>query len=188
MEWEERNLVDNVSDLPMNPPGRNPDHHFVDSVMRTYSAKPEHIDKKWILLDAEGVVLGRLASYIAVKLRGKDKAMFTPHMDTGDNVIVINAAKVKLTGRKMENKRYYRHTGYPGGLRERRAGEILEGRFPERVIRDAVKRMLPSNKLSRHLMRNLRVYAGPDHKHEAQNPVKIDFAARNTKNTRSNSQ
>jgi len=161
---------------------------FVDMIMRTYSAKPEHINKKWILLDAEGVVLGRLASYIAVKLRGKDKAMFTPHMDTGDNVIVINAAKVKLTGRKLQHKTYYRHTGYPGGIRERRAGETLKGRFPERVIRDAVKRMLPSNKLSRQLMRNLRIYAGPEHEHRAQNPVKIDFAARNAKNTRSNSQ
>ncbi len=156
--------------------------------MRTYSARPEHIDKKWILLDAEDVVLGRLASYIALKLRGKDKAIFTPHMDTGDNVIVINAAKVRLTGRKLQDKTYYRHTGYPGGIRERRAGDVLAGRFPERVIRDAVKRMLPANRLSRQLMRNLRIYAGPEHGHAAQNPVMIDFAARNAKNMRSNSQ
>lgn len=155
--------------------------------MRTYSAKPEHVDKKWILVDAENIVLGRLAAFVATTLRGKDKVIFTPHMDTGDNVIVINAEKVKLTGRKYQNKRYYRHSGYPGGIRYREAGQILEGKFPERVIKDAVRRMLPANKLSRELMRNLRVYAGPDHKQVAQQPVKIDLASINAKNSRSNS-
>ena len=160
---------------------------FAEMAMHTYSAKPEHIDKKWILVDAEDMVLGRLASFIAVRLRGKNKVMFTPHMDTGDNVIVINADKVKLTGRKRKNKRYYWHTGYPGGIRFRTAEQVLDGKHPERVIQNAVRRMLPSNKLSRKLMRNLRVYTGPAHNHEAQNPEKIDFASINEKNSRSNS-
>lgn len=152
---------------------------------KTYSAKPSEINKKWVIIDAEGVVLGRLAAKVAMILRGKDKAMFTPHMDCGDNVIVINAGKVKLTGRKYTDKKYYRHTGYPGGIRMQTARTILEGRFPERVVMKAVERMLPGGPLSRQQMTNLRVYAGSKHPHEAQNPEIIDFASQNPKNTQS---
>lgn len=153
--------------------------------MKTYSAKPADIDKSWILIDAEGIVLGRLASLIASRLRGKHKATFTPHMDMGDNVIVINADKVQMTGNKRADKNYYWHTGHPGGIKSRTAGQILEGRFPERVLTKAVQRMLPGGPLSRKQMTNLRVYAGAEHPHEAQNPVVIDVASMNKKNTRS---
>jgi len=153
--------------------------------LKTYSAKPADIQKNWVLVDAEGVVLGRLASKIAMILRGKNKPMFTPHMDCGDNVIVINADKVKLTGNKYNDKKYYRHTGYPGGIKMQTARTILEGRFPERVVMKAVERMLPGGPLSRKQMTNLRVYCGTEHKHEAQNPQKIDFASQNPKNTQS---
>ncbi len=153
--------------------------------MKTYSAKPADIDKKWILIDAEGVVLGRLASIIAMRLRGKHKPGFTPHMDMGDNVIVINADKIQMTGRKRDEKVYYWHTGYPGGIKNRTARQILEGNHPERVITKAVQRMLPGNKLSRELMTNLRVYAGAEHPHEAQQPEPLDVKSMNTKNTRS---
>ena len=132
----------------------------------------------------EGVVLGRLASIIAMRLRGKHKASFTPHMDMGDNVIVINADKIQLTGKKRSEKTYWRHTGYPGGIKSRTADEILEGNHPERVVTLAVKRMLPGNKLSRVQMTNLRVYAGAEHPHEAQAPEVLDVKAMNTKNTR----
>jgi large subunit ribosomal protein L13 len=125
--------------------------------LKTYSAKPADIQKNWVLVDAEGVVLGRLASKIAMILRGKNKPMFTPHMDCGDNVIVINADKVKLTGNKYNDKKYYRHTGYPGGIKMQTARTILEGRFPERVVMKAVERMLPGGPLSRKQMTNLRV-------------------------------
>jgi len=152
--------------------------------MKTFTATPADIDKKWILIDAEGVVLGRLASIVAMRLRGKHKASFTPNMDMGDNVIVINADKVQMTGNKRAEKTYWRHTGYPGGIKSRTAGEILEGAHPERVVTLAVKRMLPSNKLSRQVMTNLRVYAGAEHPHEAQSPEVLDVAAMNTKNTR----
>ena len=152
--------------------------------MKTFTATPADIDKKWILIDAEGVVLGRLASIVAMRLRGKHKASFTPHMDMGDNVIVINADKVQMTGKKRAEKTYWRHTGYPGGIKSRTAGEILEGAHPERVVTLAVKRMLPSNKLSRGVMTNLRVYAGAEHPHEAQAPEVLDVAAMNKKNTR----
>ena len=145
--------------------------------MKTYSAVPEDIDKNWIVIDAEGIVLGRLATFVATRLRGKHKPMFTPHMDTGDNVIVVNAEKVVLTGRKREKKIYYRHTGYPGGIRSRTAGEILAGKHPERVVLKAVQRMLPTNRLSRKLMTNLRVYAGPEHPHEAQKPLQVSVGA-----------
>ena len=151
--------------------------------MKTFSAKPADIDKKWILIDAEGVVLGRLASIVAMRLRGKHKATFTPHMDTGDNVIIINAEKIQLTGNKREKPNYW-HTGYPGGIKSRTTGEILEGKYPERVITQAVKRMLPGNKLSRQLMTNLRVYAGTEHGHEAQSPEVLDVASMNKKNVR----
>ncbi|MGB3406374.1 MAG: 50S ribosomal protein L13 [Jannaschia sp.] len=152
--------------------------------MKTFTMTPDQIDKKWILIDAEGVVLGRLASIIAMRLRGKHKATFTPSMDMGDNVIVINADKVQITGNKR-NKENYWHTGYPGGIKSRTTGQILEGKFPERVLTQAVKRMLPGNKLSRHVMTNLRVYAGAEHPHEAQSPEVLDVKSMNTKNTRS---
>ena len=152
--------------------------------MKTYSAKPSDIDKAWIVIDADGIVLGRLATVVASRLRGKHKPQFTPHMDTGDNVIIVNAEKVQLTGRKRTAKTYYRHTGYPGGIRSTTADKVLEGKHPERVVLKAVQRMLPGNRLSRKLMTNLRVYAGPDHPHEAQKPEAVNVAAMNSKNTR----
>ncbi|MEM1274601.1 MAG: 50S ribosomal protein L13 [Pseudomonadota bacterium] len=152
--------------------------------MTTFSAKPADIDKQWILIDAEGVVLGRLASIIAMRLRGKHKATFTPSMDMGDNVIVVNAEKVQLTGRKRDKPNYW-HTGYPGGIKSRTTGEILEGAHPERVVTQAVKRMLPGGPLSRRQMTHLRVYAGGEHPHEAQNPTILDIKSMNPKNTRS---
>ena len=153
--------------------------------MKTFSARPADIDKKWILVDAEGVVLGRMASQIALILRGKHKPSYTPHMDCGDNVVVINAGKVHLTGKKLSDKIYYRHTGYPGGIKERRAGEILAGKHPERVVQKAIERMIPGGPLGRRQLKNLRVYAGAEHPHEAQNPEVLDLAARNPKNKRS---
>ena len=152
--------------------------------MKTYSATPADIEKKWILIDAEGVVLGRLASIVAMRLRGKHKASYTPHMDCGDNVIVINADKVQLTGKKRTDKVHYWHTGYPGGIKSRTAGQILEGAHPERVVEMAIKRMLPGNRLSRKQMSNLRVYAGAEHPHEAQSPEVLDVKSMNKKNTR----
>ena len=152
--------------------------------MKTYSAKPSDIDKAWIIIDADGIVLGRLATVVAARLRGKHKPQFTPHMDTGDNVIIVNAEKVQLTGRKRTAKTYYRHTGYPGGIRSTTADKMLDGKHPERVVFKAVQRMLPGNRLSRKLMTNLRVYAGPDHPHEAQKPETVNVAAMNSKNTR----
>lgn len=153
--------------------------------MKTFSAKPADIEKKWFIIDAEGVVLGRLASIIAMRLRGKHKASFTPHMDMGDNIIVINADKVQMTGKKRSDKIYYWHTGHPGGIKQRTAGQLLEGKFPERVLEKAVQRMLPGGPLSRQQMSNLRVYAGDIHPHEAQSPEVIDVKAMNPKNTRS---
>ena len=153
--------------------------------MKTYSAKPSDIEKKWVLIDADGVVLGRLAAEVAKILRGKTKPMFTPHMDCGDNVIIVNAEKVKLTGRKASDKIYYWHTGYPGGIKQRTAGQILEGKHPERIVEKAVERMIASNRLGRQLFKNLRVYVGPEHPHEAQQPELLDLAAMNPKNKRS---
>ena len=153
--------------------------------MKTYSAKPSEIEKQWILIDADGMVVGRLASIIAMRLRGKHRPTFTPHMDTGDNVVVINADKVKLTGRKLDQSKFYWHTGYPGGIKSRTAEKILEGKNPERVLQKAVQRMLPDGPLARKQLKNLKVYVGPDHPHEAQNPVKLDVAALNPKNARS---
>lgn len=153
--------------------------------MKTYTAKPADIQKKWILIDAEGVVLGRLASLVAMRLRGKHKASFTPHMDMGDNVIIINADKVQMTGKKRTDKIYYWHTGYPGGIKQRSAGDILEGNHPERVLTKAIQRMLPGGPLSRQQMTNLRVYAGAEHGHEAQNPEIVDVKSINPKNSRS---
>ena len=152
--------------------------------MKTFSAKPSDIEKKWVLIDAEGLVVGRLAALIATRLRGKHKPGYTPHMDDGDNVIVVNADKVVFTGNKLRDKTYYWHTGYPGGIKERKAHQILHGRFPERVLHKAVERMMPGGPLSRQQMKNLRVYNGPDHPHEAQQPQPLDIAAINVKNTR----
>jgi large subunit ribosomal protein L13 len=152
--------------------------------MQTYVAKPGEVDKKWVLIDADGLVVGRLAALIATRLRGKHKATFTPHVDTGDNVIVVNAEKVVFTGNKYEDKRYYRHTGYPGGIKERSPRMVLEGKFPERVVELAVERMLKRGPLQRKLMRNLKVYKGAEHPHGAQNPEKLDIAKLNRKNTR----
>ncbi|MEM8588721.1 MAG: 50S ribosomal protein L13 [Pseudomonadota bacterium] len=152
--------------------------------MKTYSAKPSDVERKWLLVDAEGVVLGRLASIVANRLRGKHKAMYTPNIDTGDNVIVINADKVRLTGRKAEQDIFYWHTGYPGGIKGRSKGEILAGKHPERVVEKAVERMIPRGPLGREVLRKLRVYAGADHPHEAQQPEVLDVAAMNPKNKR----
>ena len=152
--------------------------------MKTYSAKPADIEKKWILIDAENMVVGRLAAVIATRLRGKHLPTFTPHMDCGDNVIVINADKVKFTGKKMGDKKYYRHTGYPGGIKETTPEKIMEGKFPERVVEMAVKRMLPRGPLGRQQLTNLKVYAGSEHPHEAQSPETLNVAAMNSKNVR----
>lgn len=153
--------------------------------MKTFSATPSDIEKKWILIDADGVVLGRLASQVAKILRGKHKPSFTPHMDCGDNVIVVNAEKVKLTGKKLTDKKFYWHTGYPGGIKERTMGQILDGKYPERVVEKAVERMITRNNLGRQQMKNLRVYAGSEHPHEAQQPEVLDLEAMNPKNKRS---
>lgn len=152
---------------------------------KTYSAKASDIEKKWILIDAKGLVVGRLATLVAMRLRGKHKPTYTPHMDDGDNVIVINAEKVVLTGRKREDKVYHHYTGYQGGIKEHTARFILEGKFPERVIEKAVERMLPRGPLGRKQLGNLRVYKGPTHPHEAQAPVLLDVASLNPKNARS---
>jgi large subunit ribosomal protein L13 len=153
--------------------------------MQTYSAKPAEIEKKWVLIDASGVVVGRLASIIAMRLRGKHRATFTPHVDTGDNVVVINAERVVFTGNKRKDKSYFWHTGYPGGIKERKAEKILDGRFPNRVIEKAVERMLPRGPLGKQQLGNLRVYAGAEHPHTAQQPQVLDIAALNKKNVRS---
>ena len=152
--------------------------------MKTYSAKPHEIEKKWVLIDAEGAILGRLAVAAANLLRGKHKPTFTPHMDDGDHVIVINAEKVVLTGRKRENKIYYWHTGYPGGIKNRTAAQILDGKHPDRVVNKAIQRMLPRGPLGRKQFKNLRVYVGSAHPHEAQQPEVLDFASLNPKNMR----
>lgn len=153
--------------------------------MKTFSATPKDIKKEWLVIDAEDIVLGRLASYVAKVLRGKHKPSFTPNMDTGDYVVVINAGKVKLTGRKRGKKVYYYHTGYPGGIKERSAEHILSGEHPERVFHKAVERMLPKDSpLARQQMKHLYVYAGSEHKHSAQNPRVVKFADMNEKNAR----
>ena len=152
--------------------------------MSTYSAKPSEIQKNWVLIDAENMVVGRLASIIAMRLRGKHLPTFTPNMDMGDNVIVINAQKVKLTGNKLDQRKFYWHTGHPGGIKERTQRQLLEGRFPERVLENAVRRMLPGGPLTRQQLKNLRVYAGTEHPHEAQQPAKLDVASFNSKNVR----
>ncbi len=148
----------------------------------TKSANPATVEKKWLIVDAEDLVVGRAATIIASVLRGKHKPSFTPHVDCGDNVIVINAGKVKFTGKKLTDKVYYRHTGYIGGIKSITAEKILEGRFPERVLEKAIERMIPRGPLGRQQMRNLRVFAGAEHPHEAQNPEVLDIAAMNRKN------
>ena len=151
---------------------------------QTRSLKPTEVERKWWVIDAEDVVLGRMASQIALRLRGKHKPSFTPHIDCGDHVIVINADKVKLTGNKKTKDIFYWHTGYPGGIKSRSKGQILDGKFPERVVQKAVERMMPKTKLGRHQLTNLKVYAGTEHPHEAQQPVTLDVAALNPKNAR----
>ncbi|MCU0893788.1 MAG: 50S ribosomal protein L13 [Rhodospirillales bacterium] len=152
--------------------------------MKTYSAKAADIERKWFVIDADGVVLGRLATIVADRLRGKHKPIYTPHVDTGDHVIVVNAEKVKLTGRKREDKVFYWHTGHPGGIKGRSIGQILDGKYPNRVVEKAVERMVPRNPLGRQMMRKLKVYAGAEHPHEAQQPVLLDVAQLNPKNKR----
>jgi large subunit ribosomal protein L13 len=151
---------------------------------QTKFLKAADIDKKWILIDGEDLVVGRLATFVAMRLRGKHRPDYTPHIDCGDNVIIINAEKVKFTGNKRNQKTYFWHTGHPGGLKERTADKILDGRFPDRVMRKAVQRMLPKESpLARKQLSNLRVYAGAEHEHAAQNPEVIDFKAMSSKNT-----
>lgn len=153
--------------------------------MKTFSAKSSEVKHGWIVIDADGVVLGRLAAEVAKILRGKHKPIFTPHIDCGDNVVIVNAEKVHLTGKKMSDKVYYRHTGHPGGIKSRTPASIMAGKHPERVVEKAVERMLPRNTLGRNQMRKLKVYSGAEHPHEAQAPVVLDLAARNSKNKRS---
>ncbi|MEE8393756.1 MAG: 50S ribosomal protein L13 [Rhodospirillales bacterium] len=153
--------------------------------MKTYSAKPSEIEKKWYVIDADGVVLGRLSALIASRLRGKHKPIYTPHIDCGDNIIVINAEKVRLTGRKRSDKVFHWHTGYPGGIKGRTMGAILDGDHPERVLAKAVERMISRNPLGRQQLRKLHVYAGTEHPHQAQKPEVLDVAAMNPKNKRS---
>ncbi len=152
--------------------------------MKTFVAKPAEVEKKWIVIDADGLVVGRLAALIATRLKGKHKAIYTPHVDCGDNIVVVNAEKVVLSGRKYEDKVYYRHTGHPGGIKMRTPRQIIEGKFPERVLEKAVERMLKRGPLQRQLMRNLRIYKGAEHPHTAQSPEKLDVAKLNRKNVR----
>jgi large subunit ribosomal protein L13 len=154
--------------------------------MTTFVAKPAEVEKKWVLIDASGLVVGRLATIIAMRLKGKHKAIYTPHVDCGDNIVVINAEKVVFTGKKLEKKVYHHHTGYIGGIKERSAKMIMEGRFPERILEKAVERMLARGPLGRKIMGNLRVYKGEKHPHEAQNPEKLDIAKLNRKNVGAN--
>lgn len=151
---------------------------------KTFSAKPADIQKNWVVIDANGLVVGRLAALVANRLRGKHRPDYTPHVDCGDNVIIVNADKVVFTGRKRDDKTYYWHTGYPGGIKERKAFQILDGKFPERVVEKAVQRMMPDGPLARKQLKNLRVYAGTEHPHEAQQPQALDIAALNPKNVR----
>lgn len=152
--------------------------------MKTFSAKVGEVEKQWVLIDAQGLVVGRLAALIASRLRGKHTPTYTPHIDTGDNIVVINADKVVLTGAKLDQRQFHWHTGYPGGIKSRTSRQLLEGRYPERVLENAVRRMMPGGPLSRALMGNLRIYAGDAHPHEAQQPVKLDVASLNVKNAK----
>ena len=152
--------------------------------MKTFSAKPAEVTKKWVLIDAKGLVVGALATLVSMRLRATHPPIYTPHVDCGDHVVIINAAHVVLTGRKREQKMYYKHTGFIGGIKERSAKSILEGRFPERVVEKAIERMIPRGPLGRVQMGNLRVYPGAEHPHEAQQPVTVDIASMNRKNMR----
>ena len=152
--------------------------------MKTYSAKPAEVEKKWLLIDADGLVVGRLAALVATRLRGKHKPSYTPHIDCGDNIIVVNAEKAVFTGNKRTDKPYYRHTGHPGGIKSITADKVLDGRFPERVIEMAVRRMMPGGPLTRAQLKNLKIYGGGDHPHEAQKPEPLDVASLNGKNKR----
>ncbi len=153
--------------------------------MKTYSMKASEVDKKWYVIDATDLVLGRLASIIAKYLRGKHKPTFTPHMDCGDHIVVINAEKIRLTGNKLKDRKFYWHTGYPGGIKERTMKQLLEGKYPERVVFKAVERMITRGPLGRQQMSALKIYAGPSHPHEAQTPQPLDIASMNPKNKRS---
>ncbi|WP_298365884.1 50S ribosomal protein L13 [Azospirillum sp.] len=153
--------------------------------MKTFNLKPTEIEKKWYVVDADGLVLGRLASILANILRGKNKPTYTPHMDCGDHIVVINAEKVKLTGNKRNADIFYWHTGYPGGIKGRSKGQILDGKYPERVVEKAVERMVPRGPLGRKQMTHLKVYKGATHPHEAQQPVVLDVGSMNSKNKRS---
>jgi large subunit ribosomal protein L13 len=163
-----------------------PRKKIVMNTRTTVALKPADVEKKWVVIDAQDAVVGRLASFIALRLRGKHRPDYTPNVDCGDNVVVVNAAGVRFTGRKLEQKTYYWHTGYPGGIKERKAGAVLGGRFPERILIKAVERMLPKESpLARRQLTHLRVFAGADHPHAAQNPEVIDFKGMNPKNARS---
>lgn len=153
--------------------------------MKTYTAKPSEVERKWFLIDAEDVVLGRMAAIVSQYLRGKHKPTYTPNIDTGDNIIIINAEKVKLTGNKRADKTYYWHTGHPGGIKQRTAEQLLDGDHPERVIQKAVQRMVTRSPLGKQQLTKLHVYAGTEHPHEAQKPEVLDIAAMNDKNKRS---
>ncbi len=149
---------------------------------KTYSCKPKEVERQWWLIDAQDIILGRLASRVANILRGKHKPSFTPNVDCGDHVVIINAEKVALSGKKLSDKIYYWHTGYPGGIKNRSAKQILNSKFPERIIENAVSRMISRGPLQRDIMKKLHIYCGQDHKHQGQTPKKIDFAAINKKN------
>lgn len=151
--------------------------------MRTYSAKPSDVQRKWFVIDADGIVLGRMAAIVAQILRGKHKTMYTPHIDTGDHVVIVNAEKIKLTGRKADQRIFYWHSGHPGGLKEHTPRRTLAGRFPERVVKRAIERMMPKDSpLARAQLKKLKVYAGAEHPHEAQSPEVMDLSIRNRKN------
>jgi large subunit ribosomal protein L13 len=152
--------------------------------MKTFNLKPADVQKKWVLIDADGLVLGRLATIIATRLRGKHLPTYTPHVDCGENIIVINAEKVRVTGNKLRDKVFYWHTGYPGGIKEASLGQRLGGKYPERVIEKAVERMISRGPLQRQQMKNLRIFKGAEHPHEAQQPVKLDIAGMNRKNVK----
>ncbi len=166
--------------FPISPPLS----HLGAFMKTTLSIKPAEVKKDWILIDAEGLVLGRLAAIVAARLRGKHKAIFTPHVDCGDNIIVVNAEKVKVTGKKAEDSVFYYHTGYPGGVKGRSVKERLAGKNPQSVVEKAVERMITRGPLQRQQMKNLHVYAGPEHPHGAQQPRALDVGALNLKNKR----
>ena len=155
-------------------------------MLKTYTAKPKELERKWWVIDAENLVVGRLATIVANMLRGKHKATFTPHMDCGDHIVIINAEKVKFTGKKYSDKRYYYHTGHPGGIKERSPRQILESKFPERILEKAVFNMISRGPLQRDIMLKLHIYQGSEHPHQGQAPVALDIAAKNRKNIKTN--